>query len=98
MTPGTAPISSIGTIVLVDTTMIVPAAAAARAVASSPSGWASFCEAIGATITGRAIGWPRIVVASETVDTSTSMRGTSHQRPHAARLPRNVCSSRAPDA
>ena len=56
LTPGTAPISSIGTIVLVDTIMIVPAAAAARAVASSPSGCAIFCEAMGATRIGRAIG------------------------------------------
>ena len=83
---------------LVDTTMIVPAAAAARAVASSPSGWAIRCEAIGATMIGRAIGWPRIVVARETCDTSMSIRGTSHQRSQAARLPWKVCSSRAPDA
>jgi len=78
--------------------MIVPAAAAARAVASSPSGCAIRCDAIGATMTGRAIGWPRIVVASDTCETSINIRGTSHQRPQAARLPRNVCSSRAPDA
>jgi hypothetical protein len=96
--PGTAPISSIGTIVLVDTTIIVPAAAAARAVASSPSGCAIRCDAIGATMSGRAIGWPSTVVASETCETSTSIRGTSHQRAQAARLPRNVSSSRAPDA
>ena len=73
---------------LVETTMIVPASPAARAVASSPSGCARRCEAIGATMIGSAIGWPRTVVASETLDTSLSIRGISHQRPQAARLPR----------
>ena len=90
--------SSIGVIVLVETIMIVPAPAAAFAVASSPSGWAIRCDAIGATMIGRAIGWPSTVVESDTDDTSRSIRGRTHQRSHAARLPRNVCSSRAPDA
>ncbi len=90
--------SSMGTIVLVETIMIVPAAAADRAVASSPSGWAIPCAAIGAIMIGSEIGSPRTDVAVDTVETSMSIRGTSHQRRHAARLPRNVCSSRAPDA
>ena len=49
--------------------MIVPAAAAARAVAASPSGCASFCSATGATRTGAETGVPSTVV-----DVSTFVR------------------------
>ena len=60
--------------------MIVPAAAAARAIPHSPSGWAIFCSATGATITGIEISVPSTVVAVETSLTSTSTRGRSAWR------------------
>ena len=50
---------------------------AARAVATSPSGWASPWTAIGAMATGRDVGMPSIVVEGSTVATSTSTRGRS---------------------
>ena len=68
--------------------MIVPAAAAPRAVASSPSGCAARWNAVGATSTGSAISVPSAVVAVDVSATSTSIRGRSTQRRNAARFSR----------
>jgi hypothetical protein len=78
--------------------MIVPAAAAARAVARSPSGWAIPWSATGAISTGIEISVPRTVVAVEQPRTSTSTRGRSFRRSNAATLSRRVTSSPAPPA
>src|SRR3546814_15461884 len=43
--------------------MAVPRAAAARATATSPSGWTA-CTPVGEIITGMEIGWPITLVAS----------------------------------
>ena len=64
-------------VAIVDSVMIVPAPAAARAIPHSPSGCAIFCSATGATITGIAMSVPRTVVAVDTPLTSTSTRGRS---------------------
>ena len=72
--------------------------ATARAVASSPSGWASRCIASGAITTGSAISVPSTVVAVETWPTSTSTRGRSLRCSNAATLSRRVTSSPAPPA
>lgn len=45
-------------VAMVDRVNGTPAAAAARAVASSPSGWAMPCIAMGATMTGKDSGMP----------------------------------------
>src|SRR5436190_848911 len=66
--------------------MIVPAAAAARAIPHSPSGWASFCSATGATITGIAISVPSTVVAVVTALTSTTTRAAAAGT-HIVRVP-----------
>ena len=78
--------------------MIVPAAAAPRAMAFSPSGWARPWNATGATSTGKATSVPSTVVAVVLVETSTSMRGRRTQRPNAATFSRSVHSSFAPPA
>ena len=83
-------------VVSVETHMSAPVAAAARAVASSPSGSSSPCIANGAIPSGDATGVPSSVVAAVTVLTSTSIRGRSCQRSYAATLPRSVTSSPAP--
>ena len=76
MAPGAAAaISSIEALDIVEGTNGIPAAAAARAVASSASGWASPCEAIGAIATGIDAGRPRNAVEVSIRETSTSTRG-----------------------
>ena len=82
----------------VERVITVPALAAARAVASSPSGSQSRWKAVGATSTGSATSLPSTVVAAVTLPTSTSTRGRSSQRSKAAAFPRSVCSSPAPPA
>ena len=52
-------------VAIVDSVMIVPASAAARAIPHSPSGCAIFCSATGATMTGIEMSVPRTVVAVE---------------------------------
>ena len=81
---------------LVETTITQPAAAAARAVASSPSGWASRWAAIGA-IPNAAAGVPSHGTRVCVVDTSTSTRPRNSHSRHASTLRRSVCSSRAPE-
>ena len=78
--------------------MIVPAAAQARAVASSPSGVSSVCSAVGATRIGIDTRVPRSSVSAETAATSVSTRGRSCQREKAAVFARSVTSSPAPPA
>ena len=72
------------------------AAAAARAVAASPSGSSSRCMAKGAMPSGIATVVPSSVVASEISLTSTSIRGRKRQRPYAATFARSETSSPAP--
>ena len=72
------------------------AAAAARAVAHSPSGCSSRCMANGAIPSGIETGVPSTVVAVEISLTSTSVRGRKRQRPYAAVFARSVTSSPAP--
>jgi hypothetical protein len=76
----------------------IPAADAARAVASSPSGCSSPCAAIGATATGIAQGVRSIVVAVVTRATSTSTRGRRRRRRQAASFSARVVSSHDPPA
>ena len=78
--------------------MMVPAAAAALAEASSPSGWASRWTATGASSTGNSIRWPRTVVDGSIFDTSTRTRGRSRSRWKAARFSLRVTSSSAAPA
>lgn len=52
-----------------------PTRAAARAVAASPSGWASLWLAAGAKPSGKATRWPKMVVDVSTAETSVRMRG-----------------------
>ena len=63
-----------------------PSAAAARAVASSPSAWTIFCTPIGASISGAGIAVPSTVVERSRSETSRSIRGTIRQRRKASRL------------
>jgi hypothetical protein len=83
---------------MLDRHITVPAAAAARAVAASPSGWHMRWKAVGATSSGIDTGVPRTVVRVVVVLTSTSMRGRSCQRANASTLSRSVRSSPAPPA
>ena len=78
--------------------MIVPAAAAARAIATSPSGSTRRWKATGATSSGIETSVPSTVVAVLTSQTSTSIRGRSRRRAKAATLSRSVRSSPAPPA
>ncbi len=73
-----------------------PAAAAPRAQATSPSGWASPWIAVGAMATGEATGEPSRVVAVETSVSPASTWGWSCQRAQASTLPRSRRSSSAP--
>ena len=76
--------------------MSAPAAAAPRAVAASPSGWASPWIAVGAMTTGDDTGVPRRVVAVDTVSMPASTRGWSCQWAQAATFPSSSRSSSAP--
>jgi hypothetical protein len=95
--PGAAPATAAGRIVAdVESTMIVPALAAARAVAASASACANCCSATGATRIGAPTVVPSTVMLVSTVLTSTSTRGLSFQRANAAMFSRSVDSSPAP--
>jgi hypothetical protein len=76
--------------------MSVPAAAAPRAIATSPSSWAICWNAIGATSAGIETFVPSTVVSVDTSDTSTSTRGRRRNRENASRFHRSVRSSPAP--
>ena len=76
----------------------IPAVAAPRAVAISPSGWAIPWTAIGAIATGMAAGVPRNVVEGSIRETSTRTRGRSRRRRQAASFSVSVTSSQEPPA
>jgi hypothetical protein len=88
--PLAAPISSIEYEAAVDMIIGTPRSAAARAVASSPSGCRIDWTPMGANSTGAGIGVPSTLVASERFVASRSIRGTSRHRSNAARLARAV--------
>ena len=73
-----------------------PARADARAVASSPSGWAMHWRAVGATQTGIAASRPITRVREVRCETSRITRYQSLRRSHAARFSRRVVSAQAP--
>ena len=81
-----------------ETTMIVPAAAAARAMPPSPSSCAIRWIATGATSTGIETGVRSTVVAALVSLTSTSTRGRSAQRRQPSTLSARAHSSSAPPA
>ena len=81
-----------------DSTIAVPAAAAARAIPGSPSGWAMRWKATGATSRGIERRAPSTVVSVVGALTSTSARGRSSQREKASTFSRSVRSSPAPPA
>ena len=81
-----------------ETTMIVPAAAAARAVARSPSGCAIDWYAHGATSTGKDSDVPRIVVDGSGWPDPRKTLGRSLHRSNARRFSASVHSSPAPPA
>ena len=92
-------VTSVGPqVAIVDRHITVPAASAARAIATSPSGWASFWKATGATSTGCFSSAPSSSIRVLTSDTSTSTRGHSSQSANASTLRRRVRSSPAPPA
>jgi len=78
--------------------MSAPTAAAPRAVAASPPGWASPCMAVGATATGELTGVSSSVVAVSTSATPASTCGWSCQWPQAATFASSRRSSSAPPA
>jgi hypothetical protein len=71
--------SAIDAVATVERHISVPAAAAPRAIATSPSSCAICWNAIGATSTGIDTGDPRTVVSVVTEETSTSTRGRSRK-------------------
>ncbi len=81
---------------LVLATIGTPIVAAARAVASSPSGWTTFCTPIGASSSGAGIAVPSSSTERSRSATSRSIRGTIRRRSKASRLARIVCSAPAP--
>src|SRR5258708_3584315 len=90
--------SSRRVLVAVDTVYSAPAAAAPRAVASSPSGWATRWSAVGASRIGWGRSSPSRRVRVSRAVTSTSARLRSVRRANAARLPATLRSSSAPPA
>lgn len=62
--------------------MHVPTAEAARAVATSPSGWAMRCIAEGAMQTGNLMGAPNTVVVVSMADTFRNTRGRMRYLQH----------------
>ena len=67
-----------------------PTEPAARAEASSPSGWAMVWTPTGASSTGAGIAVPATLVDTSRSATSRSMRGTIAHRSNARRLARAV--------
>jgi hypothetical protein len=91
-----ARMSSIVVVDRLETIIGTSAAAAARAVASSPSGWAIRWSAVGAMPTGMALGPSRSVHSVVRADTSRITRCQSRSRPHAAMFSASVDSPHAP--
>ena len=82
----------------VERAMVRPRAAAARAVASSPSGCASRCSDMGATITGAGQRRPSTETDASRSVMGTITRGLKRQRRKAAWLSASVTSSAAAPA
>ncbi len=80
----------------VDKIIGTPAAAAALATATSPSGWASLSTPTGPSMIGDASSVPSTVLAYEAVLTSVSIRGTIRQRRNAAAFSLTLSSLPAP--
>ncbi len=80
----------------VDMTIGTPAAAAARATATSPSGWAILSTPTGPSRIGAASRVPSTVLAYEAALTSVSIRGTIRHRRNAAVFSLTVSSVPAP--
>ena len=78
--------------------MTVPAAPAARAVASSASGWAASWLPAGSSITGKLMRWPRTVVLRSRWLMSVSILGRRLMLSSTARVRRRVISSVAAPA
>jgi hypothetical protein len=78
--------------------MIVPAAAAARAVSHSPAGSASRWKAVGASTTGIVMSVPSRLTARSRFTGPRSTLGSSRRRANADSFARNVTSSSAPPA
>jgi hypothetical protein len=68
----------------------MPREAAARAVASSPSGWARVWTPIGAMSTGAGMAVPSTVHERSRSTSPRIMRGTMRQRSNASRFARAV--------
>ena len=83
---------------LLETTIGTPAAAAARAIATSPSGSAARCSVIGAIPRGRSYVVPSRSVEVSTWRTSRRMRGATRMDCQAATASPTLISSRAPSA
>ncbi len=75
-----------------------PRAAAARAAASSASGWTIDCTPTGASSSGAGIVVPSTVADRSRTETSRSMRGTIFQRSNASAFAAIVRSAPAPPA
>src|SRR5215468_5934120 len=82
--PLAAATSSIVHDAAVDKIIGTPAAAAALATATSPSGWASLSTPTGPSMIGAASSAPSTVLANDAVLTSVSIRGTIRHRRNAA--------------
>ncbi len=82
----------------VDSTIGTPSSAAARAVASSPSGWTIDCTPMGASSSGAGIAVPSTVVDQSRTVVSRNIRGTRPYRSNAARFARIVAPEPAPPA
>jgi hypothetical protein len=94
-----ARISSIGVVDAMLAIMMIPARAAARAVARSPSGCASRWNAVGAMMTGIDAREPSSVRSTACrLLQGRNTRGTSASEPNASSFAFNVTSSSAPPA
>ena len=81
---------------IVDSAYGMPARAATRATAGSPSVCIIRVNPVGANTTGSADGRPRIVVAVSTAETSRRTCGWNSTRAYASRERRRLTSSPAP--
>ena len=81
---------------IVDSAYGIPARAATRATAGSPSVCIIRVKPVGPNTSGSAAGRPRITVAGSIADTSWSTRGWNSTDANAARDRRRLISSPAP--
>ena len=81
--------SSIGLLANEDSPMATPRAAAARATATSPSGWTA-CTPVGLIRTGIDIGWPMTVTPMFALVGQAAVCGAKPSSANAARLSSTV--------